>query len=201
MAISIVSFKMPILLYHYLNKNHQIFNTMAKVSVSKSIYIDIPVEELWKITALDFGNIAKWSAGVVESKANGESTHGAVCNERVCHPSYKGFKATTERFIDYNPTDYHFTYQIVQGLPNVVKYAENKWIHHSKGSGTELTMQVSMELKGIMGTLMQGVMKKNMGKILYQNLEELKVYAETGEQHERKKAVQDKYQQSLAKAY
>lgn len=173
---------------------------MAKVSVSKSIYINVPVDELWKITALDFGNISKWSAGVVESKANGEGNHGAVCNERVCQPSYKGFKATTERFIDYDPKNYHFTYQIAQGLPSMVKYAQNKWIHQSKGTGTELMMQVSMELKGIMGTLMQGVMKKNMGKILYQNLEELKVYAETGEQHERKKAVQAKFRKQLAHA-
>lgn len=169
------------------------------LKVRKSIYIDIPREELWKITALDFGNIAQWSAGVIESTANGTGQNGAVCNERVCQPSYKGFKATTERFTDYDSQNYQFTYQIAQGLPGFVNFAQNEWTHKSKGKGTELTMSVKMEVKGVMGMLMGGLMKKNMSKILFQNLEELKVYAETGEQHERKKAVQAKYEKSLVR--
>lgn len=170
------------------------------MEISRSIYIDLPRKELWKITALDFGNIAKWSAGVVESNASGEGKNGAVCNERVCQPSYKGFKATTERFIDYDDKNYHFTYQIAQGLPGFVTYATNHWTHQPQGNGTLLTMKASMQVKGFMGIIMKGLMRKNMGKILFQNLEELKIYAETGQQHARKQAVQAKYQKTLAKA-
>ena len=74
----------------------------------------------------------------------------------------------------------------------MVKYATNTWSHEDEGNGTRITMQVNMELKGLMGTIMKGTMRKKMGKILMENLEELKIYAETGEIHERKKKLNQK---------
>lgn len=169
------------------------------VSMEKSIYIDVPIEQLWEITAENFADIGKWSAGVNASEGQGAGVNGSEVTERVCQPSYKGFKATTERFIEYNPDDYSFTYQITEGMPGMVKYAENVWTHKKKGNGTELTMGVNMELQGFMGWLLKGTMKKKMGKILNENLEELKIYAETGELHPRKIAANEKYQKKLAK--
>lgn len=178
-------------------------NIMAQkknvITKEQSIYIDVPIEQLWKITALDFANIGAWSAGVNSSEGQGAGINGSKVTERVCQPSYKGFKATTERFIKYNPNDYSFTYQIPNGLPKMVTYAENVWKHKKKGNGTELTMAVNMELKGFMGWLLKGVMEKQMGKILVENLEELKIYAETGKLHPRKIAANEKYQKQLAK--
>lgn len=168
------------------------------ITTEQTIYIDLPIEQLWEITALDFANIGKWSAGVNSSEGQGTGVNGSEVTARVCQPSYKGFSTTTEEFIKYNPNDYSFTYQI-DGLPKMVAYAENVWTHTKKGDGTELTMSVNMELQGFMGWLMKGALKKNMAKILNENMEELKIYAETGKLHPRKIAANEKYQKQLAK--
>ena len=160
-----------------------------QVQVKESIFIDLPKDKLWELTALQFDKIGDWSAGVKASVGKGEGINGAVCLERQCDPAYKGFKQTTERIIAYHPNDYHFTYQIVAGLPKMVVKATNQWTHLDEGKGTRLTMKVSMELKGLMGAIMKGPMQKKMGQVLKENLEELKVYAETGGLHNRKQKL------------
>lgn len=183
-------FTIPLLLLLLGGTNFSIM-AQTNVSVEESIYIDIPRDQLWEITALQFDQIGVWSAGVVDSEGHGTGMNGAVCEERQCVPSYKGFKETTERIIDFQPEAYHFTYEIAAGLPKMVVQATNQWLHKEEGSGTRITMQVNMELKGLMGKIMKGPMTKRMGKILRENLEELKVYAETGEVHERKKQLNE----------
>ncbi|MEN1785863.1 MAG: SRPBCC family protein [Bacteroidota bacterium] len=171
------------------------FRTMAQktVQVEQSIYINVPKDSLWKITALAYEKIGDWSAGVKSSEGGSiGGFNGEIYTERVCVPGYKGFKKTSERIIDYQPEEYLFTYQIAEGLPNMVKYATNTWTHEEERNGTRITMQASMELQGFIGTIMKGPMKRKMSKILRENLEELKVYAETGELHERKKRLNQK---------
>ena len=40
------------------------FGAMAQktysVSLDQTLFIDVPIDELWSITALDFGSIGKW---------------------------------------------------------------------------------------------------------------------------------------------
>ncbi len=165
-------------------------SAQKKVQVEHSIYIDIPIDSLWKITALEYEKIGDWSAGVKTSEGGSIGGHnGEIYTERVCEPGYKGFKTTVERIIDYQAEQYFFTYQIAEGLPKMVTNATNTWSHQTDGNGTRITMQVNMELKGLMGSLLKGTMSKKMSKILQENLEELKIYAETGELHERKKEL------------
>lgn len=76
----------------------------------------------------------------------------------------------------------------------MVKKATNTWLHVGIGDKTRISMQVSMQLQGFMGWVMKGPMQGKMKKILRENLEELKVYAETGKVHKRKKTLN----QSLA---
>ena len=77
----------------------------------------------------------------------------------------------------------------------MVTYATNQWIHEEEQKGTRITMKVNMELKGLMAKIMKGPLKKRMGKIIRENLEELKIYAEMGKLHELKK----KLNQQIAK--
>ncbi|MEM9339918.1 MAG: SRPBCC family protein [Bacteroidota bacterium] len=169
-----------------------------KIQIEQSMYIEVSKDSLWKLTALQYEKIGLWSAGVKSSEGGSISGfNGDIYTERVCVPGYKGFRKTTERIIDFQPEKDYFTYQIAEGLPGMVKYATNTWVHEQEGSGTRLTMQVNMELQGLMGTMMKGPLKKKMSKILRENLEELKIYAETGELHERKKKLNEK---ALAKS-
>lgn len=164
----------------------------SSVQVEESIYINTPREQLWEITALQFDQIGLWSAGVKVSEGQGKGINGAVCKERLCTPSYKGFAKTTERIIEYKPNKFEFTYSIVSGLPSMVTKATNRWTHTSQSDGTRIKMEVNMSLKGFVGKIMKGPMQKKMKKILRQNLEELKTFAETGSLHERKQKLNKK---------
>ncbi|MEM6893826.1 MAG: SRPBCC family protein [Bacteroidota bacterium] len=159
------------------------------VHIQESIVVKISKDKLWDITALQFDKIGDWSAGVIHSEGHGTSQLGAVCLERQCNPSYKGFKKTTERIIEYLPDNYQFTYKIIEGLPGMVQNATNTWTHVGDENQTTITMDVNMHLTGFMGWVMKTPMKKQMRKILRENLEELKVFAETGQVHDRKKSV------------
>ncbi|NRB53191.1 MAG: SRPBCC family protein [Saprospiraceae bacterium] len=158
------------------------------MEVQKSIYIDLPPAELWKITADDFVQVDKWISGVNLAEGTGQGVGAA----RTCTPSYKGFSETTERIIDFQPTS-SFTYQIVEGMPKMIAFATNTWKHEPQGEGTLMSMQVKMQVKGFMGTLMKGFMKKRMKGVLQDALEELKLYAETGDLHERKMEAMRKF--------
>ncbi|MEM6699234.1 MAG: SRPBCC family protein [Bacteroidota bacterium] len=162
------------------------------VEVKKSIYIDAAKEVLWKITAEDFTEVDKWISGVNLAESTGEVKTGMGA-ARSCTPSYKGFSKTTEKIVDFQPTDF-FTYQIVEGMPKMVAHATNTWTHVAKGEGTELTMHVKMEVQGLMGAIMKGPMKKRMNVVIQDALEELKVYAETGNLHERKVSAMRKFE-------
>ncbi|MEM9368444.1 MAG: SRPBCC family protein [Planctomycetota bacterium] len=165
--------------------------------VSRSIFVDVPREQVWRITGEEFANIDRWIAGVNASEGAGVGLNGAPCTERTCEPSFRGFQETTERLIQYDPQRYQLAYQIVEGLPGMVGQATNEWTHQEKGQGTQVTMTIKMELHGIVGAAMKPMMSRQMGKILQEGLEELKVYAETGQQHPRKLAAMAKYHKKL----
>ncbi len=159
------------------------------MEVQQSIYIDIPQEELWKITADDFIQVDKWISGVNLAEGAGQGIGAA----RTCTPSYRGFSKTTEKIIDFQPIS-SFTYEIIEGMPKMIAFATNTWKHEPQNEGTLMTMQVKMQVKGFMGTLMKGFMKKRMKSVLQDALEELKLYAETGELHKRKTAAMRKFE-------
>ena len=50
-------------------------------------------------------------------------------------------------------------------------------------------MQATMGVQGLMGWFMKGLMRRNMGKLLSEALEELKHFVETGTPHPRKQAA------------
>ncbi|MEO1437231.1 MAG: SRPBCC family protein [Bacteroidota bacterium] len=160
--------------------------TQVSVEVEESIFIKVSKEQLWGITALQFDKIGDWSAGVKSSEGFGKGQNGAVCSERQCDPAYKGFKKTTEKIIDYQPDAHQFTYQITKGLPKMVVRATNQWTHRDEKGGTRMSMKVNMILKGLMGRIMAKPMQKRMATVLRENLEELKIYVETGKVHDRK---------------
>jgi len=162
-------------------------------TIKDSIHINAPIEEVWKISALDFGGIYKWQSGVNLSTAEGVGPNAAPCEERVCHVNVKGFGKTHEQFISYEPERFRFSYKVVQGMPSFVKSAVNEWTHVREGKGTRLTMEAHMEVPGLMGFIMGPLMRRQMSKLLGEALEELKFYIEKGKPHPRKEAAMKAY--------
>ncbi|MEM6929994.1 MAG: SRPBCC family protein, partial [Myxococcota bacterium] len=71
--------------------------------------------------------------------------------------------------------------------------ATNRWtVEPIDANRARLTMTVEMETRGVLGALMKPMMRFGMGRLLRENLEEIKHYIETGSPHARKRAANER---------
>ncbi|MEL7536879.1 MAG: SRPBCC family protein [Pseudomonadota bacterium] len=155
------------------------------LKISESIVINAPLDVVWNVSANQFEHIDRWDGNVRSSRATGAPFGGAPVGGRVCS-MYNGSE-TVEALVSFDDEQRSFVYEIKKGLPGFVVSARNTWQHSGAAAGkTHLSMTVDLEVKGILGTLMRGPMKSQMGKVLRNAQQELKHYAETGNPHPRK---------------
>lgn len=154
--------------------------------IRQSITIDAPIAQVWQILGPGFPEAYIWAASVNHSEAKDhDSMNGSVCTQRGCNIS--GMGNINEKILSYSNTDYLLSYQVVNGMPSMVKYMANTWKLIDLGNGkTSLEMQMEMETGGIMGMMMNGMMRKKMTRMSAEVVEEFKYYVETGLPHPRK---------------
>ena len=161
------------------------------ITIKEDITISKNIERVWEICALDFQHIDRWDANVKQSIPSENQHLEANVGGRICY-QYSGAK-TVEKLTEYDEKNNTFTYAITEGLPGFVINAHNRWeLARTDINETKLTMKVSIELKGIFGSLMSGMMKHQMSKILRSAQEELKHFIENGSPHPRKQKKQSK---------
>ena len=155
------------------------------VATEQTTIIDAPLENVWQVSAQDFEHIDRWDANVKASRQSGAADNGEPVGGRVC-ALYSGSEIV-ENFVEFDENHHRFVYEITKGLPGFVISARNTWTHEAiSPSKTRLTMNVTMNVKGVLGTIMQTPMKFQMGKVLRNVQEELKHFVETGKPHPRK---------------
>lgn len=156
---------------------------------SESIEIAASVERVWEVAAGEFDRIDRWASNVAQSDALPVESPAFIEHQpagRVC-TTPQG--RTKETFVHYDEGERSFTYAIRgDAMPGFVSEATNRWTMEPAGAGrTCLTMTVNMQTRGLVGVIMGPMMQLGMGRLLRTNLEELKHYIETGEQHPRKR--------------
>ena len=158
--------------------------------IENEIVVNVSAEELWEMIGPGFIEVYKWSSNVDHAVGSGESEfEGAVCTDRKCDVNIKGFSSVSENLYKYDQTNMVLAYAVTEGMPGFVTKAINEWSVIPLGNNrSKLVMKAQMGTKGLMGSLMGGMMKKKMGETLVTILNDAKVYAETGEQSEAKKA-------------
>ena len=87
-------------------------------------------------------------------------------------------------------------------MPGMVGTALNHWqLRAINAQQTQLKMRIEMEVKGILGKIMQPMMRLQMSNLGAQIAEEFKFYVENGKPHPRKvKALQKQSGLGTAKA-
>jgi len=151
--------------------------------VQKEITINVSAADLWEMIGPGFVEVYKWASNVDHAVGSGMAEFkGAACSERVCDVNVKGFSKINEKLTKYDVSKMNLAYQVVDGMPGFVAKAVNDWTvvsvndHESK-----LVMKGGFETKGLMGSLMNGMMKKKMNEALGIVLNDAKTYAETGQ--------------------
>ncbi len=151
--------------------------------------IHVSAEKLWGIVGNDFAHVGKWATSVDHSVGSGTPDfEGASCSIRGCEVNAKGFNKLQERLTEFDAKNKTLTYEVTKGMPGFVTKASNRWeIIRVSEHASKIRMSANMEMKRFMGSLMGGIMKKNLMKLLPQVANDLKVYAETGNISESKK--------------
>lgn len=158
------------------------------MDVLKSIIINKPLGDVWKLIAEDFGSLQEWRSGVVEIECHTDGKvkgpKGTITGRTIT--SHDGSKVV-ETFLQYSEENHSFIYQ-VDGLPDFVTSCTNIWsLEYISDTETKLTFNLKGTFNWFPGILMQPFFTfVSAPKILTEMGEEAKVYLETGKPHERK---------------
>lgn len=157
--------------------------------VERNITINVSAEKLWEMIGPGFVEVYKWSSNVDHAEGSGTPQFdGAVCSDRVCNVNVKGFDKISEKLIKYDEASMNLAYVVQDGMPGFITKAMNDWtVVPIDANHCKLVMNAQFRSKGLMGAMMNGMMKKKMVSTLDMVLNDAKVYAETGQISEEKK--------------
>ena len=159
--------------------------------IEKKITVNNSIENAWKVLGTEFANAHIWATPLTHSEGSGSNFNGSECHERSC--DIKGMGKTKERLLQFSNDSHSLSYVVEQGMPSMVKYATNTWTLTSQGnSKTTLVMKMDITLGGIMGFMMQPMMKMMMNKMGNTLLSDFKYYVENGRPSEAKLKAKNK---------
>jgi len=159
-------------------------NMMAEkgFELNQEIIVNVSADELWEMIGPGFIEVYKWSSNIDHAEGSGTAEFdGASCSDRHCDVNVKGFSSISETLTKYDAQNMSLAYEVFDGMPGFITQAKNDWTvvpiddNHSK-----IVLVSTFGSKGLMGAMMNGMMKKKMTKTLYTVLNDAKVYAETG---------------------
>ncbi|PCJ97190.1 MAG: hypothetical protein COA50_06005 [Flavobacteriaceae bacterium] len=147
--------------------------------------INVPADSLWVILRA-FDKVAHWTSELEHSEGVGQAKfEGATCNKRVC---LQDGKKLVEELTMFSDEKRELAYELREGAPGFVKLAKNHWrVIEISPNQSKVQMDVTIHLSKFMGFFLGGIITKTMTKKVGIVLDELKIYAETGEVSEAKK--------------
>jgi len=147
--------------------------------IEKEIIVNKSIANAWQVLGTEFANAHVWASPLSHSEGSGTKFNGSECNERSC--DIKGMGKTREKLLQFSNDSHSLSYVVEQGMPSMVKYATNSWSLTSLGqTKTKLKMKMDITLGGIMGFMMQPMMKMMMSKMGNTFLADYKYYVENG---------------------
>ncbi|MEM9361354.1 MAG: SRPBCC family protein [Bacteroidota bacterium] len=163
------------------------------MEIIQTIIVDRPIAECWDVLGKQYTEISKWASAVNHAEGDGkEGLNGANCDIRGCDVS--GIGAIQEKLIAFEPDQYFLAYQVIAGLPKMMRSGQNNWrLTAIDSERTRVNMKAVVEPKGLIGNLMKPVIKMNFKKMSGHLLEEFKYYVEKVEPHPRKLKASKKY--------
>ncbi|WHI51242.1 SRPBCC family protein [Microbulbifer sp. MLAF003] len=159
---------------------------MKEAQVNREIAIDRPIDEVWKVLAVDFDTASEWMTLIPHSFAKeGKPVENASVEGRVCVLTNKGPSGLVadETITRFDEKNYELdvsveTKNTPPGFP--VKKSLSKFkLSPSVGGGTTVNFTANMELNALGGVL-SPVVKKMTGSQFEQMLKDLKIYMEKG---------------------
>lgn len=157
--------------------------------IKTSKVINVSADSLWNLVK-EFDKVGEYLSGIDRTVGSGEPEfEGATCSNRTCHVNLKGYNEVHEKLTMFNPAKRELAYEFLGGGPPFLLFAGNHWTVTEIGPNQcKLNMEATMHLKKFAGFLFGGKLQKTIERELPISLDEIKLYAETGEISEAKKA-------------
>jgi Polyketide cyclase / dehydrase and lipid transport len=158
--------------------------------IEKEVIIRNSIESTWAVLGHDFAHPYKWASSVNHSEGHGKQLATTQCDERACQTVMGNIR---EKLTHYSDEDFHLAYIVTEGMPGMVKTATNDWKLTKTDSGkTKLKIKMEFVFQGILGFMMQPLMKIKLNKIAQEMVEDFGHYAENGKPHPRKLKAKNK---------
>lgn len=154
---------------------------------TKTVLLNVSAEQAWEAIGNRFGDNGLWAASLTSSYLTGDLEVGV---SRIC--MNKDHK-TVEELTQYDSEHMELSYHITSDLPFFIKTAKNHWSVKSLGPNkSSMTSEVTSDLAW-WALPLTPLMSLGIDGILTKAMDELKHWAETGEQHPRKKLYNSKF--------
>ncbi|NQV53159.1 MAG: SRPBCC family protein [Flavobacteriales bacterium] len=146
----------------------------------KKISIAKPVEDVWEVLGNQFGEIDKWASLIKQSEVSDPKLSPGVVRstETTGGP-------TKQELTAFSPEKHSIAYKAISGTPFFFKAVRAEWSLSKNQNITDLVLDFEVKFKGI-GGILSPIVKKKLGKVGDELLEELKFYVENGKPHPRK---------------
>ena len=149
------------------------------MNFQRTITIDKPIAEAWELLGPQYGKACEWAPGVHGSALRGIDQATDSPTHRACATDLGDIR---EEVTEYDPGSYTLAYRVIEGFPGMIKEGRNRWQLRELGPDkTQLTMHMTINTGGVIGTLMRPVMRMKLNATADQAVEGFKHYAETGQ--------------------
>lgn len=164
----------------------------------KTVIINKPVKQVWKVAAEDFAHAGQWMTGVFHSSEFGKSDiEHAPCSGRVCVLENKtnGLKAE-ENILKFDAQNHTLVFEVIPvkeggtGLP-LTKNTVTLKLDQVNENQTKVFWYCDFEVTRI-GKLLSPLLRIGVGFAFKGILNDLKVFVETGTPSKRKQKFNEK---------
>lgn len=160
------------------------------MEIRHEITVDAPASKVWDVLGPNYAHCDAWASSVKQSsaRAEGRPLPGAPTSGRICETHLGPFRET---LLDYDDGNHTLAYEATGSkMPFFVKRLTNRWSLSAAGSAsTRVVMVMQLHLMPGFSLVMGPMMRRQMGGVGRDAIEEFKHYVETGRPHPRKQAA------------
>ena len=148
--------------------------------IVKELSIDKSVDDAWEVLGVQFGEIDKWASYMRRSELSGKLEIGGARALETAQGPVK------QQLTSFNPERNSLSYKAIAGSPFFAKATNVEWsLAQNTGNNAKLTVDFEIVFKGIT-VILTPIVKKKLGKVIDEMLQEFKYFVENGQPHPRK---------------
>ncbi len=155
--------------------------------ISKSTKIKAPAETVWCLIGTEFTEVGNWASSVYHSSAKSGMSRvaSAPVAGRTCETSLGPF---SEEIVSYSDSDMRIAYSVSgDKMPGFMKSTVADWSIKKNSAGVcSVTMTMTADITQPFALLMGWMIKKQFTAAIVETMDDLKIFAETGQKSTRK---------------